>query len=58
MRLKHLERHGDKYVQFIIGKDIAVLQVVINSARLCNIKDEVTTWNAETTPAWEHPNKS
>ena len=47
MRSKHLLRHGDKYSQFIIGDDIAVLQVVISSAKLCNIHDEVTTWDAK-----------
>ena len=44
MRSKHLLRHGDKYSQFIIGENIAVLQVEVNSAKLCNIKDEVITW--------------
>jgi nitroimidazol reductase NimA-like FMN-containing flavoprotein (pyridoxamine 5'-phosphate oxidase superfamily) len=52
MRLKHLQRHGDKYSQFIIGKDIAVLKVEVSSAKLCNIKDEVTMWDAAC------PNKS
>ena len=46
MRSKHLLRHGDKYSQFIIGENIAVLQVDVSSAKLCNIKDEVTTWEA------------
>ena len=46
MRSKHLLRHGDKYSQFIIGENIAVLQVDVTSAKLCNIKDEVTTWEA------------
>ena len=46
MRSKHLLRHGDKYSQFIIGDNIAVLQVDVTSAKLCNIKDEVTTWEA------------
>ena len=46
MRQKHLQRHGEDQAQFIIGKDIAVLQVEITSAKLCNIKDEVTIWDA------------
>ena len=46
MRLKHLERHGNGFSQFIIGKDIAVLSVGVNSAKICNIKDEVTIWDA------------
>ena len=46
MRLKHLQRHGEDQAQFIIGKDIAVLQVEITSAKLCNIKDQVTIWDA------------
>ena len=47
MRSKHLLRHGDKYSQFIIGENIAVLQVEVSSAKLCNINDEVTTWEAK-----------
>ena len=46
MRLKHLERHGDEYAQFIVGKDIAVLSVDVESATLCNIKDQVTRWDS------------
>jgi len=46
MRSKHLKRHGENYSQFIIGENIAVLRVDVSSAKLCNIKDEVTTWQA------------
>ena len=46
MRSKHLKRHGENYSQFIIGENIAVLRVDVSSAKLCNIKDEVTTWDA------------
>ena len=46
MRSKHLKRHGENYSQFIIGENIAVLRVDVSSAKLCNIKDEVTTWKA------------
>ena len=46
MRSKHLKRHGENYSQFIIGENIAVLRVDVSSAKLCNIKDEVTTWEA------------
>ena len=45
MRMKHLERHGDNYSQFIVGQNIAVLSVEVDSAKICNIKDEVTTWD-------------
>ena len=47
MRSKHLERHGDHYSQFIVGQDIAVLSVEVDSAKICNIKDEVTTWDSK-----------
>ena len=46
MRSKHLEKHGPNFSQFIIGDNIAVLSVEVNSAKICNIKDEVTTWDA------------
>ena len=48
MRSKHLKRHGSTYSQFIVGKDIAVLSVEVESAKICNIKDEVTTWDSKT----------
>ena len=47
MRSKHLERHGEGYMQFIVGKDIAVLSVEVESAKICNVKDEVVTWDAQ-----------
>ena len=47
MRTKHLERHGDHYSQFIVGQNIAVLSVEVDSAKICNIKDEVTTWDSK-----------
>ena len=34
-----------KYEQFIVGDDIAVIIVKIDSARICDIKDKVTYWN-------------
>lgn len=43
-RARHLE-HNPDYPQFIIGPDIMVLCVAITSARICNIKDEVTKWS-------------
>ena len=49
MRSKHLERHGDHYSQFIVGQNIAVLSVEVESAKICNIKDEVTTWDPNKT---------
>lgn len=32
-------------LQFILGKDIAILRVDVASARICNINDEVIKWN-------------
>ncbi|KAL7551377.1 hypothetical protein ACHAWF_014579 [Thalassiosira exigua] len=32
-------------LQFIVGKDIAILRVDVASARICNINDEVIKWN-------------
>ena len=40
----HLNKNP-KYEQFIIGNDIAVIIVKIDSARICDIKDKVTYWN-------------
>ncbi|KAL7475852.1 hypothetical protein ACHAW6_001751 [Cyclotella cf. meneghiniana] len=34
-------------MQFIVGKDIAMLRVDVLSARICNINDEVIKWNVE-----------
>ena len=33
--------------QFIIGEEIAILEVTIMSAQLCNNQDQVTTWNSD-----------
>lgn len=40
----HLQNNQD-YAQFIVGDDIAVILVKVNSARLCDIKDNVTQWS-------------
>ena len=31
--------------KFIVGPDIAMLRIMVSSARICNINDEVTQWN-------------
>ena len=47
MRSKHLLRHGNKWSHFIVGENIAVLQVNVSSAKICNANDEVTTWEVK-----------
>ena len=46
LRKEHLKRNAE-YSQFIVGEEIAVLCVIIDSARICNINDEVVHWNAD-----------
>jgi len=44
-RAAHL-KHNPDYPQFIVGDDIAMLCVNATSARICNIDDQVTKWDA------------
>lgn len=44
-RAAHLARHGSEYRQFIVGDNVAMLSVSIESARICNSKDQVTRWS-------------
>lgn len=44
-RAVHL-RNNEAYAQFIEGPRIAVLTVHVTSARICNIADRVTYWDA------------
>lgn len=44
-RMAHLKANP-RYPQFIIGKDIAILCVDVHTARICDINDRVTKWNA------------
>eukprot|EP00593_Proboscia_inermis_P015677 CAMPEP_0171301556 /NCGR_PEP_ID=MMETSP0816-20121228/10755_1 /TAXON_ID=420281 /ORGANISM="Proboscia inermis, Strain CCAP1064/1" /LENGTH=107 /DNA_ID=CAMNT_0011779235 /DNA_START=1 /DNA_END=324 /DNA_ORIENTATION=- len=43
-RAAHLD-HNPDYPQFIVGPDIAMLGIMVSSARICNINDQVTQWN-------------
>lgn len=43
-RNAHL-KHNPDYPQFIVGDDIAILCVRVTSARICNVNDQVQTWN-------------
>eukprot|EP00386_Alphamonas_edax_P007322 GDKI01024338.1.p1 GENE.GDKI01024338.1~~GDKI01024338.1.p1 ORF type:complete len:184 (-),score=47.69 GDKI01024338.1:24-575(-) len=45
LRAVHLQRNS-KYPQFIVGECIAVLYVQPRMARMCNINDCVSTWEA------------
>lgn len=47
-RQAHL-KHNPEYPQFIVGEDIAVLCIIVTSARICNINDRVTKWSVEGT---------
>lgn len=44
-RRLHLENNPD-YKQFIVGADIALLVIHIDKARMCDIQDRVSYWNA------------
>jgi len=44
-RAIHLARHGSEYQQFIVGEDIAMLSVSIESMRICNSSDKVRKWS-------------
>jgi len=44
-RAMHLARHGSEYQQFIVGEDIAMLSVRIESMRICNSSDKVRKWS-------------
>lgn len=39
------KRSNPKYQQFIVGENIAVLLVMVESARICNVDDKVTMWS-------------
>ncbi|EKX50111.1 hypothetical protein GUITHDRAFT_135304 [Guillardia theta CCMP2712] len=41
----HLEKNR-QYENFIEGEDKAVITVKVQRARMCNVKDQVTTWEA------------
>ena len=45
-RRAHLE-HNPEYPQFIVGPDIVMLCVDVTSARICDIRDQVTKWNVK-----------
>jgi general stress protein 26 len=45
-RALHLENNLD-YPQFIVGPDIAVILIKVESARLCDVQDKVITWSAK-----------
>ena len=44
---KHHLVNNKGYEQFIVGKDIAVLAVRIEKARICDINDKVKHWSVE-----------
>jgi hypothetical protein len=44
-RSAHL-KHNPDYPQFIVGDDIAILCIHVTSARICNVYDQVTKWDA------------
>mmetsp|Transcript_18302 Transcript_18302/g.22408 ORF Transcript_18302/g.22408 Transcript_18302/m.22408 type:complete len:216 (+) Transcript_18302:60-707(+) len=45
-RAEHLKQNPD-YPQFIVGSNISVLCVIITSASICNINDQVEKWSAQ-----------
>jgi len=47
-RKAHLD-HNPDYPQFIVGDDIAILCVNVQSARICDINDNVKKWNVNHT---------
>jgi hypothetical protein len=40
-------KNNPNYSQFIKGDEIAVMKVIIEKARLCDINDNVSYWNAK-----------
>jgi general stress protein 26 len=44
-RSAHLARHGSKYHQFIVGENVAMLSVSVESARICDARDQVRLWS-------------
>lgn len=45
-RQAHLD-HNPDYPQFIVGPDIVMLCIDVTTARICDIKDQVTKWNVQ-----------
>jgi len=45
-RQAHLQ-HNPEYPQFIVGPDIVMLCIDVTSARICDIRDQVTKWNVK-----------
>jgi nitroimidazol reductase NimA-like FMN-containing flavoprotein (pyridoxamine 5'-phosphate oxidase superfamily) len=46
MRAQHAERNPD-YRQFIFGEDVAMISIKPETARICDINDNVQTWNSK-----------
>ena len=46
LRQLHLSNNVD-YRQFIVGKNVAVIAVEIERARICDVHDHVSYWNYE-----------
>jgi len=46
MRAKHAERNPD-YRQFIFGEDVAMISILPDTARICDINDNVQTWTSK-----------
>uniref|UniRef100_A0A7S1U2J8 Pyridoxamine 5'-phosphate oxidase N-terminal domain-containing protein n=1 Tax=Phaeomonas parva TaxID=124430 RepID=A0A7S1U2J8_9STRA len=44
-RALHLAENPE-YEQFIVGQDIAIVSVTVDTARICNIDDKVKYWDA------------
>ncbi|CAN0411824.1 unnamed protein product [Pylaiella littoralis] len=43
-RALHVQKNPDSKT-FIVGANIAIITVRVRSARICNVRDEVTVWN-------------
>jgi len=50
-RSKHLERHGSEYEQFIVGENVSMLSVSIESVQICDANDQVQKWTATVQPS-------
>jgi hypothetical protein len=48
-RRLHLQRNQE-YSQFIEGADKAVITIKVRKARMCNVQDKVSMWEAEGFP--------
>ncbi|KAJ1457912.1 hypothetical protein M885DRAFT_514416 [Pelagophyceae sp. CCMP2097] len=50
-RQAHSQRHGETQRQFIHGDNIAIISVLVRTAKICNHMDQVHNWDSKTAQA-------